>query len=142
MSKKIKTLVVDDDPSIRKSLRIMLSTISGLEIVGEAECGESALKFFSATDPELILLDVNLPKISGIDVLKKLKEINPNLYVIMITGTNDAAVVKECILAGAKNYILKNNDPNAIRETVKNAVHECMLIRSEQAEKIAIQTPR
>lgn len=125
MGRKIKVLIVDDEAKIRKILRITTTTVSGNEIVGEAGCAQSAMETFREAKPDLVLLDISMPDVDGIELLKQMKQINPDVRVVMITSINDPPTVRRCIEAGANNYVLKNIGPEAIREVIKQSVYEC-----------------
>ena len=71
-----------------------------------------------------MLLDINMPKLSGIEALKKMKELDPDPCVVMLTGVSSVEVVKECVGAGARSYILKTNPPDKIRTAIKDICFE------------------
>jgi len=104
-----KILVVDDDKTVRGFLELFLKT-KGLTSVVSAESGEEAIKIVEREDVKLILLDVMLPGMNGVEVLRKIKAINKDISVIMITGYPDEEKAKEAIREGVYDYIIKPFD--------------------------------
>ena len=104
-----KILVVDDDKTVRGFLELFLKT-KGFANVVSAENGEDAVKIVEKENVKLILLDVMLPGMNGVEVLRKIKAINKNISVIMITGYPDEEKAKEAIREGVYDYIIKPFD--------------------------------
>jgi len=100
-----KILVVDDEKPIREMLRKFL-TKKGYEVF-DVDNGEDALKIVSEKSPHIVLLDIRMPKSDGVEVLKKIKEINKEAGVIMITAVSETAIAEKCMEAGAFDYITK-----------------------------------
>lgn len=115
----IRVLLADDDDLIRMSIAAVCSAIDHVELVGEAEDGEDFLTQFDALRPDVVLLDINMPKLTGLDVLGKLRSADPAVAVVMLTANSDAATVTHCIASGAAGYILKSNPPDEIRATIR-----------------------
>jgi len=103
-----RVLVVDDDPDARELLRVYL-TAKGYEVT-EAETGGEGLRRIREDRPHLVLLDINLPDITGLDVLREAKALDPALGVIMVTGLQEEEVGREAMQAGAFDYITKPLD--------------------------------
>lgn len=104
-----KILIVDDDKSVSDFLERFLRQ-KGYAYVQSASSGEAALEIIKNGEVELLFLDVMLPGMNGIEVLRKIKEINKNIGVIMITGYPDEEKAKEAIKLGAYDYIIKPFD--------------------------------
>ncbi|MEK7849549.1 MAG: response regulator [Candidatus Omnitrophota bacterium] len=100
-----KILVVDDEKPIREMLRKFL-TKKGYEVF-DADNGEDALKIVSEKSPHIVLLDIRMPKCDGVEILKKIKEINKEAGVIMITAVSETAIADKCMEMGAFDYITK-----------------------------------
>ncbi|MCM8800541.1 MAG: response regulator [Candidatus Omnitrophica bacterium] len=107
--KKTKILVVDDEKSIRDFLRLFLKK-KGYTNVRTVENGQEALKAIQKEEFNLVLLDVKLPGMDGIELLRQIKKINKDTAVIMITGYPDEKKVKEAMQEGAYDYIIKPFD--------------------------------
>jgi Response regulator containing CheY-like receiver domain and AraC-type DNA-binding domain len=105
--RKVRVLIVDDEVHIRSLIRLIVTSL-GAEVVAEAGDGEQALELYKAFSPDMVMLDINMPKMDGVSVLKEIMVLNPKTLVVMLTSLNTVDVVKECLDLGARNYILKN----------------------------------
>ncbi len=112
----LKVLCVDDNPDLRRSLKEQFLD-EGYE-VDTAEDGAAALKRIEATDYDLILLDLGMPKLDGMGVLKEMQKINKTSNVIMLTAVGDVPTALECVKLGAKDYIQKPYDPEELLTVV------------------------
>ncbi len=104
--KKARVLVVDDDTLMREVLKALLRD-EGFEVAGEARDGQSALSMLERSQPDLVCLDVNMPGMSGLDVLKHIRSNYPDIRVVMITGDSTMGTVREAVGYGAMGYIIK-----------------------------------
>ncbi len=120
-------LVVDDDPIERRLLQTLLGKVGGYH-VAMAEDGASAFKQAERFEPQTVILDMNLPDMNGMDILKKLKESYPQLPVIMVTGVTDLATAVKAIQQGAHNYLTKPFQNDQLLITVQNAVEKNELL--------------
>ena len=116
-------LIVDDHPVFRQGLRDVLETDSRMKVIGEAADGEVAIEMAYEVNPEVILMDINLPTINGLQVTRKIKSQLPDVKVIMITGYDDAEQVFHAIRAGASAYCPKDITPEALINII-NTVRE------------------
>jgi two-component system chemotaxis response regulator CheY len=121
MNKRI--LIVDDSFYMRTMLKNML-TDAGYEVVGEAANGEQALEMAIATTPDLITLDVILPDNTGLDVLKNLRQSQPNAKVVMCSAVGQEVIVNEAIENGALAYIVKPFSEEKVLEIVGAALQD------------------
>ena len=103
----IQILIVDDHGVIRAGLEALLSAESDLEVVGTAADGRQALQLVDQFSPDIVLMDVSMPDISGIDLTQQLKTMFPQLHVIILTVHEDEILLQEAIEAGASGYIVK-----------------------------------
>jgi DNA-binding NarL/FixJ family response regulator len=117
---KIRVLVVEDQPKILKAQIKLLETFEELEIVGEALSGESALEKVEEVKPEVLLLDLGLPQMSGIDVTRKVKATHPEIEILIFTIFDEEEKVIEAIMAGAAGYLLKGTPVEKIVEAIKD----------------------
>jgi len=113
-------LVVDDTAFMRSVIREILSS-EGFE-VAEAENGKVALEIYENIRPDVVTLDIVMPEMDGIEVLKKLKEMDPNAKVIMCTALGEEQILKRAIKMGAKGYVIKPFQPNKVVEEVKKVL--------------------
>jgi two-component system, NarL family, nitrate/nitrite response regulator NarL len=108
MSNPIKLFVVDDHPIFIDGITGLLKDTPGFEIIGTAVNGKELLEKMADNMPDIILMDINMPEMDGIEATKEIKRIYPDVKVIMLTMFNDIRFIKELLEIGAKGYILKN----------------------------------
>jgi DNA-binding NarL/FixJ family response regulator len=101
-----RVLIVDDHPMVREGLRGMLEA-AGVEVVGEAGTGEEALRAAARYAPDVVLLDVELPDLDGLAVLRRLKAIERHMAVLVVTMHDDPGLVRRAVESGASGYVLK-----------------------------------
>ena len=114
-------LICDDAAFMRMMIKDILSK-NGYNVVGEAENGLVAVDKFVETNPDLVLMDITMPEMDGINALKKIKEKDPNASVIMCSAMGQQAMVIESIQAGAKDFIVKPFQADRVLEAVKKVV--------------------
>ncbi|MCP4425555.1 MAG: response regulator transcription factor [Chloroflexi bacterium] len=114
----MRVFIVDDHPVFRQGLRDVLETDPNLNVVGEAADGEVALELVHEINPDVILMDINLPTINGLQVTRKIKGQLPDVKVIMITGYDDAEQVFHALRAGASAYCPKDITPEALTNII------------------------
>lgn len=120
---KKRILIVDDSFYMRTMLKNMLSD-AGYEVVGEAPNGQTALQLAKETNPDLITLDVILPDNTGLDILKGIKQDQPDMKVIIVSAVGQEIIVNEAIESGALSYIVKPFSEEKVLETVGNALKD------------------
>lgn len=115
---EMKLLIVDDHPMFRQGLRDVLETDPRMKVVGQAADGEVAIELAQQLLPDVILMDINLPTINGLQVTRQIKSRLPEIKVIIITGYDDAEQVVHALRAGASAYCPKDITPEALIDTV------------------------
>jgi two-component system, chemotaxis family, chemotaxis protein CheY len=115
MARPTNVLIVDDESHVRAFLRLLLREI-GISECWEAADGVSAVQLAQQHQPELVLLDVNLPGLNGLQVLAQLKDVIPNVPVVMVTSQSAISTVSEAVRLGAVGYLLKHSPKD---ETLK-----------------------
>lgn len=123
--RKARVLIADDEPHIRSLISLIVTSL-GAEVVAEASDGEQALSMYKQFSPDMVLLDINMPKMDGISVLKQIMAIDNRTLVVMLTSLNALEVVKECIDNGAWNYILKNTTAEELHKAISATWGEYM----------------
>ena len=104
----MKVAITDDQRVVREGLRYMLSDAPGIDVVGEAESGEELLAIIGSEPVDVVLLDVRMPGMSGLDVLERLTETAPQVRVLMLSMHDQPAYVRRAIELGAAGYVLKS----------------------------------
>lgn len=105
---QIRVLIVDDHQIVRQGLRAILEQEPDLKIVGEAASAEAALEIVTRTPPDVALVDIRLGGMGGIELCRRLREVAPNVAVVMLTSFLNETLVRECVQAGARGYLLKD----------------------------------
>ncbi|MDQ3925396.1 MAG: response regulator transcription factor [Actinomycetota bacterium] len=109
-TERIRVLVADDHPVFRRGMRAILGAEPDTELVGEATDGEEAVARALELGPDVILMDLNMPKVSGIEATRRILEASPNTAILMLTMFEDDDSVLAAIRAGARGYVLKGAD--------------------------------
>lgn len=138
MNTKASILLVDDHPLFRKGLRQLLELEEELEIVAEASNGSDALSMARETDPDLILLDLNMQGMDGLDTLRAMRASGIVARIVMLTVSDNEADVVNAIKAGADGYLLKDMEPEDMLDKVKEALMGKMPISEKLTSILAI----
>jgi DNA-binding NarL/FixJ family response regulator len=118
MTTPIRLLIVDDHPVVRDGLAVILSTQPDFEVIGEASTGLEAIEQTSRLQPDVVLLDLEMPELDGVEALEHLRQVNPKIRVIVFTAFDTDERILGAVRAGAQGYLLKG----APREELFNAV--------------------
>lgn len=121
MGNKKRILVVDDSSFLRNSLKKILED-HGYEVLGTAENGLEAIAKYKELKPDLVTLDIIMPQMNGLEVLKLLRAVDPNACVVMVSSMSSKQSVIDCVQAGAKNYILKPYEAEKIIAAIQKAL--------------------
>lgn len=116
---KIRIFIVDDHAVVRKGIRALLATEDDLEVIGEAEDGEEAIGLYEEINPDLLLLDLIMPKVNGIEVIKKIKGDHPGAKILVLTSFAANDQVFPAIKAGALGYLLKDTEPEDLIRAIR-----------------------
>ncbi|PFT90237.1 response regulator [Bacillus cereus] len=137
---KIKVLLVDDHTVVLKGLAFFLSTQEDLELVGEANNGKEALMKVGETTPDVILMDLYMPEMDGVEATAYIKKEYPNVKVIVLTSFSDQAHVLPALRAGASGYILKDVEPDQLVEAIRSAYKGNIQLHPDIANALLSQT--
>ena len=129
-SRPIRVLVVDDNAGFRESLLSLLEA-GNLQVVGEAGSGAEALGLVPTLEPDVVLMDVRMPMMDGIEATRRLKEAFPDLGVVALSGHEDQEIVRGMLVAGASGYVLKDSDGDDILTAVSRAAEGGALLSPE-----------
>ncbi|MEC2255982.1 response regulator [Bacillus thuringiensis] len=137
---KIKVLLVDDHTVVLKGLAFFLSTQEDLELVGEANNGKEALVKVGETNPDVILMDLYMPEMDGVEATAYIKKEYPNVKVIVLTSFSDQAHVLPALRAGASGYILKDVEPDQLVAAIRSAYKGNIQLHPDIANALLSQT--
>ena len=115
----IRLVVVDDHTLFREGLSALLSAIEDMELVGEATTGEEAEKLAENLQPDVILMDINMPGVNGVEATRKILTTNPVIGIIMVTMLEDDASIFSAMRAGARGYVLKGAQHQELLRTIR-----------------------
>lgn len=132
----IAVAIVEDDTGTRRSLELLLSETPGFRCACACNSGEEALRLIPRAKPEVVLMDIHLQNLSGIECTARLKQLLPALQVIMITMYADTDKVFNALRAGASGYLLKRSSPEQILEAIKDVSQGGAPMTSEIARKV------
>jgi DNA-binding NarL/FixJ family response regulator len=138
----IRVLLVDDHRLFREGLRTLLSLASDVEVVGEAEDGEHALRLAPLVKPDVVLMDLKMPKVDGVTATRKLKTALPGCRVVALTTFEDDELVFEVLRAGAVGYLLKDASSERLLDAVRSAARGETFLQPSIATKVVAELSR
>jgi len=121
MQKKIRVLIADDHSVVRSGLRLFMLAFSDLELVGEAENGNQAIEFCRLYEPDVVLMDLMMPDISGVEATREISIKFPKTKVLVLTSFPEQQLVHDAIAAGAIGYMLKTTSALDLVDAIRNA---------------------
>ena len=116
---KIRLMIVDDHEIVRMGMRALFELESDISVVGEASNGAEAVAKVGVLDPQVILMDVRMPNMNGIEACRDIKSTRSEVYILMITSHDDAQAAEDSILAGASGYLIKNSSRAELLRAVR-----------------------
>lgn len=132
----LKVSIVEDDPDIRANLVHLVGKAAGFCLASEHETGEEALKQLSDAAPDVVLMDINLPGMSGIECVRRLKSELPDLQIVMLTIYEDSDQIFQSLRAGASGYLLKRTPGAKILESLRDVYAGGSPMNSHIARKV------
>jgi len=133
---KIRVLIADDHPVVREGLSTMLSREQDIQVVGEAENGTEAIKKAGELQPDIILMDLRMPEVDGVEAMRQIKVKNPDMkFIVLTTYDNDEYIFKG-IEAGARAYLLKDAPREELFEAIRAVYRGESLIQPAVAGKV------
>lgn len=135
-NEKIRVLVADDHEMIRQAVVMMLRQEPDIEVVGEAGDGAEAVRIATEMMPDVVLMDVRMPRRSGIEATAQIKETSPTTRIVMLTVSDEEADLYDAVKAGASGYLLKHTPVEEIAEAVRNVFTGQSQISPSMATKL------
>ena len=134
----VQILIVDDHDLVRTGVRRLLEDVAGFNVVGECESGEQAVEFCRQTPPEVVLMDVNMPGIGGIEAAKRILRHNEGIKIIILTAQSENPLPKHLLDNGVLGYVTKNSGPQEMVRAIHQVKMGQRYISDEIAQKMAM----
>ncbi|MHB1487273.1 MAG: response regulator [Acidimicrobiales bacterium] len=132
----VRVLIADDQPLFRRGLYVVLGTEDDIEVVGEAEDGLEAIAKSEELAPDVVLMDVRMPKVSGIEATRRIRTASPSTRVLMLTVSDDEDDLFEAVKAGASGYLLKEISVEEVAAAIRAVTQGQSLISPSMAAKL------
>lgn len=139
MPEPIRILITDDHAVVRKGLVMVLRQESDFEVVGEAENGRVGLERARELNPDVALVDLVMPEMDGQEMALTLRRLNPNIKVMMLTGTEVDDRVYDLVAAGIEGYVLKNIEPGELVRAIRAVAHGEAYLHPDVMRKVLVQ---
>ena len=139
MNTPVRILLVDDHNLFRSGIRLLLQRHAEFEVVGEAADGLEGVKRAKDLRPDIVLLDLHMPGISGLEAIQLIRQDAPDSHVILLTVSEDAADLAAGLQAGAAGYLLKNIDADYLLDSLRRVMNGDSVISSEMTKKLFAQ---
>jgi DNA-binding NarL/FixJ family response regulator len=138
--RRISILIVDDHPLFRDGLQQALSLEDDLNVIGQSEDGEDALRAVRRLQPDVVLLDINLPLMNGLQVARTLKAERTNTAIIVLTAYHDSQQVLHAMRAGASAYCSKDVTPDELIEIIRDVASGLYVVENERMDERALES--
>ncbi|WP_127960127.1 UvrY/SirA/GacA family response regulator transcription factor [Serratia microhaemolytica] len=134
----ISVLLVDDHELVRAGIRRILEDIKGIKVVGEAQCGEDAVKWCRSNSADIVLMDMNMPGIGGLEATRKIVRYSPDTKIIMLTIHTESPLPAKVMQAGAAGYLSKGAAPQEVISAIRSVHAGQRYIASDIAQQMAL----
>jgi len=141
MKRMTRVLIADDHPVVRQGIRSLLQTEPDIEVVAEAEDGEETVRLAVEENPEVVLMDVAMPKVDGLEATRRIKAERPEVRVVVFTIHDEEEYVEGLLKAGADGYLLKSVHGRGLAEAVRLACLGQMVLDPEAGRRMARKAP-
>ena len=141
MTEPIRVLVADDHAVVRDGLKLILETEDDFAVVGEAADGIEAVRLAGELQPQVVLMDLRMPRMDGLEAIAQIRASQPAIAIIILTTYNEDDLMLRGLRAGARGYLLKDTSRRALFDTVRAAARGEALLRPEVLERVLNQLP-
>lgn len=135
----MKIIIVDDDPLVRQSLQLLLSREPDMEVTGTASDGEEAIQCCTQSLPDIVLMDIRMPGMDGIQATRQIKLKWPQVRIMMLTTFKDEQSIRSALLAGAEGYLLKSTKVSGMTEQLRALVSGSSVLDSDVLKQLMPQ---
>lgn len=143
--KRLRVLLIDDHPLYRQGITFALESMPDLQIVGEAGDGQTAIEAADALSPEVVIIDINLPGLNGLETARAIRRMHPNISVVVLTVHEDDEQLFNAIRVGAAAFITKDVGPERLAESIRRVgngeylIDECLMTHPALATRVLDQ---
>ncbi len=116
--RKTKILLVDDHAVVRAGFKLLLSSVPGMEVCGEADRGEKAIQLYQALQPDIVVIDLSMPGIGGLETIRRIAQRNEEANILVFSVHHEQVYVNRALSSGAKGYITKNSAPEILPQAI------------------------
>jgi NarL family two-component system response regulator LiaR len=136
MVDKISLLITDDHALVRQGIRAFLELQPDLTVIGEADSGEAAVRMASELAPDVVLMDLVMPGIGGVEATRQVKQVSPHSQIIVLTSYHEDEYIFPALRAGALSYVLKDVGPDELADTVRKAARGESVLHPRVASRV------
>jgi DNA-binding NarL/FixJ family response regulator len=140
--RKIRILLVDDHAVVRAGYSTLLQHTANIEVIAEADNGQSALREFIDKKPDIVIMDLSLPGIGGLEAIRRIIARDPEAKILVFSMHEDTVFVEQALQAGARGYITKSSAPEVLVEAVRKIASGDIFLDAEIAQRLAFQKTR
>ncbi len=115
---KTRILLVDDHAVVRAGFKMLLAAVADMEVCGEANCGEQAIALYSELQPDMVVMDLSMPGIGGLETIRRLIQRDENAQILVFSVYQESIYIQRALSSGAKGYITKNSVPDILPEAI------------------------
>ena len=133
----IRVVVVDDHQIVREGLTSLLAALEGIEVVGTAEDGRDAVHTVAETEPDVVVMDIQMPRLDGLEATRLITGRHPGVRVVMLTMNDDDETVLGAVRAGASGYLLKGSGADEVQQAIRAAATGGMVFGASLAGRVA-----
>jgi NarL family two-component system response regulator YdfI len=136
VSEKIRVLIADDHPIVRSGLRLMLGMEDGIELVGEAADGSTALQLIGSLQPDVVLMDLRMPVMDGLEAIERIRTQWPQIAIIVLTTYDEDDLMVRSLQAGVRGYLLKESSLDTVLQAIESAARGDMLLQPDVMQRL------
>ena len=140
--KKIRVLLADDHAVVRAGYQMLLKNSGDIEVIGEADSGERACKAFAELQPDVVVMDLSMPGIGGLEAIRRITARDANARILVFSMHDDTVFVEHALQAGARGYLCKSSAPEVLVEAIIELASGKSHIDSDMVQKLALQKAR